>query len=469
MADHAPVFPSQPAAAPPPVARSKSPMRWLVPLVMFVVIVGGIAWLVQNMPSWRAKTAVVPALPKGPDALLGFVHPITQSGYFVAPWEPLGKDDLGKPLTKKPYAREFERNEEGKYCFPFLVRSEQAVEIGSNFKSCDCAKLSIAVITPQQSEAFRAAMIKDPGLPPADEASLDWKSLDKTDDKGVIFPGGAHAIFRMVWTNRRNVGEALNLKAHLWARSPGDVSRQTYAFAIEAVSAHPLRTKNPRIDVGGIDPDGHAKAEFLVWSPTRDQLKFALNDRVGDSLFRLDVRPLSPNECAELQTKLRGEDILTRVRAAWKVNVTVHENNGKHQLDQGHFIRAVTIDVPEASEDIPALYVVGRVQGEVRVGAADANGKINLGPFQAQFGTEKRVVLAANNRAIDLEIQSAPPTLRCAITEEKSTKSKQWQLRVEVPPGAVVGAVPDDFAVILRIKGTKRSIRIPIVGSGVQG
>ena len=37
--------------------RPKSPTRFVIPLVLLLAIIGGIAWVVQNMPSWRqAKT-----------------------------------------------------------------------------------------------------------------------------------------------------------------------------------------------------------------------------------------------------------------------------------------------------------------------------------------------------------------------------------------------------------------------------
>src|SRR6266700_2538036 len=134
-------FPENPTALSATSAKVKSPMRYVVPLALLSAIIGGIAWVVQNMPSWR-KTAVTAAPTVIPDALLGFTH-FAKDGTYYAFWE------RPKETDKVPYSREYERGAEGRYYFHCINMVEEPVDLALAFKSCDCAKLFVALITPE--------------------------------------------------------------------------------------------------------------------------------------------------------------------------------------------------------------------------------------------------------------------------------------------------------------------------------
>lgn len=451
--------------APP---KSKSPMRWVVPLVLFVVIIGGIAWLVQYMPSWRSAKKENGGAAKGPEALLAFLHPHFK-GVYMALWErlPLPKDNE-KPPDKPPYAREFEKGAEGRYCFPLLVHPQQDVRIGLREKSCDCSLLHVALISDAELEQIGNALRKDPGQEVAENPAWTWHLLKKGDEHGVALPAGSRAVLRMTWENRRAAGEPLNLGAAVWAREPDSTRTQEYGLKIDAVSSHPLRAKRHRIDVGVILAGGQGKAEFLVWSPTRANPNFKF--RQDDPFFKIDTKPLSAADCAELQATLRQEDINTRVRAAWNVTVTVYERKDQRQFDQGHFLRALNFEMPDAPEDVPPLMVAGLVRGDIEIGAAEDQGKINLKSFAAKDGAHKTLFLWTDKKTELAKDSVQPAALKVTLTKSPAAAAakQQWKLEVVVPPNQFFGTISEDNAVILRT-GSGRLIRIPLMGSAVQG
>lgn len=478
MADYNPLFPGPstnegaPAAAP---SRPKSPLRWIVPLALFFLIIGGIAWLVQNMPTWRRPTpGAAPTVPKGPELLVGFVHPFDPNERaFMAIWEDINKPEAKQ--AKRLYAREFERGAEGRYYFPFYVHPEKASEFGVSYMSCDCAKLHLAIVPPADWEQFGKSLESDPEATPVENPAWTWQPLAKSENQGVPLAAGSRGILRMIWTNRRAAGENLNLNARVWARPAASGPKQELALKINAVSTHALRTRRDRAEVGFIGPGGVVKATFLVWSPTRDEVKFSLREKNNDKLFKIDVRPLDAAGRAALQTKLRQEEIMTRVRAAWEVAVTIHESKAGAQLDQGYFLRSIDYDVPDAADDLPPLIVTGAVRSDdILIGGVADSGKIDLKSFPARDGTRK-AIFVSTNRDIELDVNNVsvqPTALRVKLTEttkDKTANKRNWSLEVEALANQLFGTISEDSAVILRTKATPpRLIRIPVVGHAVQ-
>jgi len=80
--------------------------------------------------------------------LLGFTH-FAKDGTYYAFWE------RPKETDKVPYSREYERGAEGRYYFHCINMVEEPVDLALAFKSCDCAKLFVALIAPE--EAMRLA------------------------------------------------------------------------------------------------------------------------------------------------------------------------------------------------------------------------------------------------------------------------------------------------------------------------
>ena len=463
------------ATAPP--SRRKSPLRRLVPLALLIVVIGGIAWLVQNMPTWRTRSAPAPpTMAKGPEALIRFLHPFDPNDRaFVSVWEAL-PTKAEKSEAPRLYAQEFERGAKGVYYFPLIVHPEQGCDFGMFHQSCDCAETRLAIVPDAEGDKFAKSMMDDAGKTPEVNPAWNWQLLKKSDTEGVKLGAGNRAILRVDFSNRRLPGESLNLRTRVWARSGGAAPRQDYEVKINAVSTSPLRTKRDRVDVGAIQAGSFSKADFLVWSPTRDEVKFSLREKNNDKLFKVDVTPRPPAACAALQAQLRREGIITRVRAAWDVAVTVYESKDGAQLDQGHFLRTLGFDLPDAAEDLQSLIITGVVQSDdFLIGGVADQGKIDLKSFPAKDG-KRKAIFVSTKRDIELDVENVsvqPASLRVKLTEkgkDKAGNKRNWSLEVEVPPNQLFGTIPEDSAVILRTKATPpRLIRIPLVGHAVQG
>src|SRR5262245_26962188 len=98
--------------------------RFIFPLILFLAVIGAIAWVTQYMRVGRTKAKADGAKP-GPEtaapaaALLQFDHAI-DAYHAAAIWDP--KDPT--------YIKEFERGQDGHYDFPFRNVSDQPVQIG---------------------------------------------------------------------------------------------------------------------------------------------------------------------------------------------------------------------------------------------------------------------------------------------------------------------------------------------------
>jgi hypothetical protein len=443
--------------------RIKSPARFVIPMVLLLAIIGGIAWLVQNMPSWRQAKA--PTKNINVEALLRITH-LNKDGTYYGFWE---KEP--KPGQKVPYSREFERGADGRYYFHCENVIDEPVDLSLSFKSCDCAQLFIALVSPEEGNTLGRALFEKPGEEITENPAWSWHEA-KVGGAGTTLPPGGHALLRFSWHNRRAPGESLNLKVHLTAQTPW--KRQEYGLTVLAASASPVRVKQDRVNAGNIFPDGKAKAEFDLWSPTRDQLDVAFHESGNDPLFTIETKPLDQAGRAELQEKLASDNISTRVHSGWHVTVWIHEQRDGRQMPQGHFFRSIAVKPAGVADEIPPLRVTGFVKGNVEVGGSEDLGKIDLKSFSAKDGTRKTIYLWAK-RDTEMELEAVNP----AAIEVKLTKSKEppgangkqkWILNVVVPPNQVFGVLGEDNDVTLRTKSTPpRQIRIPLMGHAVQG
>jgi hypothetical protein len=282
----------------------------------------------------------------------------------------------------------------------------------------------------------------------------------------------------MTWHNRRAIGDGLNLQASLWARQAGVTRAQKMGLVVPARSSPAVRTTPERANIGNLGADRPGAkpavlhAEFHVWSPTRDELPLEFKDKHDDGLFNIDAKPLDNKECAALQEKLRAQEVNTRVRSGYRVNVAVHEHKGGKWLDQGHFLRPIGLHLPDVAHDLPSLLVTGIVQGPIKIGGIEDQGKINLKSFPAKDGTRKTVLLWSDLKTKLEVIDKQPSALVVNLVEskEKLAKQKQWVLEVVVPPNQLFGPISDDSAVTLQADTVPpRQIRIPLAGHGVQG
>jgi hypothetical protein len=470
-------LPGQPGIASQPAraARRKSG-NFLVTAILFVFIVGGLAWLVQYLPNWRKK----PATPLALDQQLVFAE-------LRAKWDP---DD-------PEYAMEFERGQPGHYDFAFQNPTGETIELGLFKTSCDCSNVQAALLSDQEWTIWKDLEKKRSPTVPLDDSATNkfrWQSLTASDKSGMRVPGNSRGLVRVSWMSRKGEGQQLRLAVDLWTEPQGQPrQRRPVRLETSSVVVGPVLFTRPTLPVAALAPEATAQQQVFFWSATRSKLNFAIANK--NPLIVWKAVPLGPDECRLLQRAVRGKDkknekavdqrqlhkfsipegmeYNTRVRSAFRVTVTVYQKKGDKQLDQGPFQEMLPLHVDgQMVAGTPA--VLGRVQGEVEIPVANDQGKIDLGNFPGKAGVKKNVILWTE-RGTTLSLAKHHPGLYVKLTEntKESTSSKRhWELKIEIFPGSQTGPLPDDSAIILRIPETQstpsRQIRIPVLGTAVQ-
>ena len=447
-------FPSESAAPAPVVVKSSgTTLRYVLPSVLFVLMVGAIAWVTQFMPNWRADNKkAVPVGPAGAAAL--------KFSLVRALWDPEDED----------YALETEKGKDGHFDFPFENTSYQPAELGLKKRSCDCSYLEVCIVPPVEWERYRQEIAKSPVT--AKSGDWAWEKIVDSETKGYEVPAGAKGLVRVTWHGRKAPGSRLQLTADMWHQPPGQVGQRRFEkLEVPILMAAPVQFLPTRINIGTIAARESGVADFTLWSATRSTLDFTGADS-KDPLFTYEFKPFSPEERRDLEKKLRrpaaadkkGEN--TRVRAAYRFQVTVQEQASGKQLDQGPFHHDVTFLLDE--DKVPGPQVSGMVSGDVIVGNTEERGKVDLKIFRAKQGTTRTVALWANDKII-LEPEShTPARLQVHVKKaEKNGTNVKWLLEVTVPPNSHYGPFPEESVIILRIQGTPpRFIRIPVKGNG---
>lgn len=444
--------------------RRHSVARWALPLILLVLVVGGIAWLVQNIPNWRTKT-VTPTPANDDKPLLVFASKIA---IWESPPEKAGKDDKEQAYVYK----EFENGAKGHYDFFFRNVSSGEVEVGLISTSCDCASVQACVLPMDEWERASKLQQEKPGDSITYTQEPTWHELSAdASKKPMLIKPNEVGVVRAQWIARKPAGQNLNLQPAIWSQPVGDsTARVGHRFMIPGTMTFPMRSFPPLVNVGVVPPGTTSRAEFDIWSATRDELNVKLTGAVPDPLFVVETRPLSKQECTELEKTLRANKIPTRVQAAHHVTVTVHESKDGRQLEQGAFYRKLPVLLDGFPHpDLQGPEIVGRVHGDIQIGGADDMGKIRFKSFDAGSSATKVVDLSTDAK-IQLEYFNVNPAkLVVELNLDKKNSSAQrnrWKLRVTVPVDAFSGSFTDAHAVILRIVGEPaRFVRIPIEGN----
>jgi hypothetical protein len=477
--------------------------NYVIAIVLLVVVIGGVTWLVQYMPSWRRPREPVQPSP-GPEVreILKFSRPSGPYGLIHAVFErevapdpkvlpphtatvvgmlgsPLGLGTWcacatlpGLPLREAPYALETEPGK-GHYYFPFINKlSGVPAEFELYRAACDCSSAEICLLADGQWREIDAILAQTPWADPMLDPAPQWHKLTKNEHTGFKIPPGGCGILRINWTARKMFGEYLNINLEFWMQPEGDLNgRLRLPLMVPVVMSRPILFEPDRQQVGVLGPGQKARAEFYCWSPTRDQLNVSFQPAGADPLFQIESRPLSVIECQELQEKLSKngkEPRRYRVRTGYHVTATLREGLGKLQMPQGPFQRHLPIRLDESALDYPTAVVVGIVKGDVDVGGEADQGRIQLRTFSASEPKTAVIPLYANSD-VNLELsEHFPPFFKVELQKnarESTPQRAQWDLKLTVPAGEWTGELPTDSRVMVRIAGNPpRLINIPVVG-----
>lgn len=447
-------------ASPPPLdapapPRPGSVWRWVIPVALFVLIVGAIAWISQNLPKRggprAAATPTVPAestLPPG----LKFLR-------TRAVWDPKDPD----------FYKEFEPDVEGHYDFPFLNPSEQTVTLGFARTSCDCSKLRVAVVGPAEAARLADGLDKDPY--PVDP-KWTWVELPQNDVTGVDIPPRAGGVVQIYWKSRKSPGSALRLNIRLWMQPTGRAADRSFeSLEVPVIIAYPIRFLPDKVAFGPVGGGGLVQEDVIAYSSTRDKLPFKAEKSDLDPLFQVTVvGPLSPTEMSELSEKLRAAKNNTKVTAAVRFRIRLQEQAGGRQLDQGPFAREMPIEMEDGTAISPPQ-VTATLKGDVEIGVPEDVGRVSFRPFASRDGGHKSVPLWSDGSKLTIE-SKVPEFLEVKLREmpkDSVPGRTKWMLDVHVPPGSLVGALPEDSVIILKSTGGNRKVRIPVVATAGQG
>ena len=161
------------------------------------------------------------------------------------------------------------------------------------------------------------------------------------------------------------------------------------------------------------------------------------------------------------------------VRSGHHVKVTVYQNKDGKQLDQGPFLQKLGIDLDGVAErELPGPEIVGRVQGDIRIGGADDFGKIMFRAFRAGEAPQKAVELLTDAN-VKLETYNHEPAwLDVKVKpnkEQPDPKKAFWRLLVTIPantPGVRSFEEADHVTLRIVSRGVPdRFVRIAIEGS----
>lgn len=439
-------LPSGPAE-PPPIARPGQTFRYVLPAAIFVVVVGTIAWVTQFMPTWRTKAETVVAPTPKSSSVIKFA--ITK-----AIWD---KED-------EEYALEQEKGTEGHFDFPFENVASEPGEVGLQRTSCDCTHLEVCLVSDAEWEPYRQELVKNPQT--AKAGNWTWHKLASNESRGFEVPGRAKGFIRVGWHGRKDSGSRLRLSIDVWHQPGGNARYRSFEnLVVPIVIAAPMMYKPARANIGNLGPRDSAVADFTLWSATRESPDFKLNDS-ADPLFRQEATPFTKEECADLEKQFRKGGENTRVRSAFHLKVTVHEQAAGKQLDQGPFIH--TLSYLLDGDRITGPIIQGSVKGEIVVGNAEDRGKVDLKIFRGKEGATREIALWTDDKMVLQPESQSPPTLQVKLTKaEASGKRTKWRLEVTVPPGTHFGPFTEENVIILRTQSDPpRFIRIPLVGSG---
>ena len=319
----------------------------------------------------------------------------------------------------------------------FLLRipSGQPAEIGLlGPQSCDCSHLEVCLLPPLEWEQYRKDIEKNPLT--AKPGNWTWEMVPPNNTKGFEVPADAMGLsLRPGWQARAR-GRVLALEPAdqgLVHQPLGNVAQRDFEdLDVPIEMAAPLMFSPPRENLGTLVARDSAVAHFTLWSATRDSVDLQWGD-ADDPRFVYEKKPFSPAECRDLEKKLRKEGTNTRVHAAFHFQVTVHEQAGGKQLDQGPFTHDVTFLLDD--DKVRGPQVLGVAKGDVIVGNTEDRGKVDMKIFRAKEGAKRLVSLFTESQILLEPESQTPATLQVKLEQSEKTGSRtKWLLEVTVPP-----------------------------------
>ncbi|HYV34246.1 MAG TPA: hypothetical protein VE988_00995 [Gemmataceae bacterium] len=413
-----------------PPAPVKRPFNVLTRIVLPAgILLGGIAfiaWVAQYLPSSgrnrstdKANTAVV-----DPIRFEG----LAARGDVLAQFFP-GDD------ANKGYDPEYELGTGGHYDFPFTNTSEAAAELGVLEINCACSGVEVCLFQGSQREDYEKTKQAKP--------DLKWQALEPDKDlkKLITVPPQGAGLLRITWRGTKTEPEPLWLIAKAWGRPAGSNRYPTVSrLAVRVNYVRAVQFEDTRIDFGSLQPQGEHTEGFVCWSATSD---IDVKSASEDPRIKVVIEKLDAKACAAEQKRLREvEKIMTRVRTAFKVTVTLYEQRDGAQLDMGYFAKPVPLTITsngrpiEGSLPIPMLRA--HVGGPVYLSPQEEGGRIDFKAIKVKLGANKKVTLFSKVKGVKLTYVDCDPSWFAPSVTLKEVKVEgdktQWEMDVAIKP-----------------------------------
>ena len=423
----------------------------VVPLGALLALVGGIAYLAQNLPNYRGgPLKELPPQTNDPlvnSELLFFTH-------LRARWN-----------NDPNYFLEVEKGEAGSYWFPFEATSGKAVELGILAAKCDCVQLAVALLQPADWQRVVKGQANLPEPIQVTDLAADWQPLPIDARKGVELAPGVKGLLRVSWKGRREPGEKLNLQLQAWKQPSGHPDQRVlFNLEVPAITVAPLQFFPPRINLGQLGPGDFAEGELFFWSPTRPNLNVEIPAQENGPL-QISLERLTPPQVQSWRDQIKRQSGKTsHIQCVYKVRLQVREAD----LNLGTFIKPLAIFLDGFPlEGVPPV-VEGTVKGDLEIGGPNDKSTLQFPSFRARDGASGSLVLWSDAR-VGLELSHQhPKALKVILTRDDSgsTPAKgKWLLEVVVPPNSFFGPFTEDCAIWLRLGDGKRLVRIPLSGN----
>lgn len=475
------------STATPATSRRHVLTRIVLPLVLFVAAIAVIAWITQYLPS-RGRTPDVQE-PAKVQAIAQFAVAVRVDNSKNPPEVVRGIASKGQPLfalwdpARPNYpAAEYEIAwggfvDNGYYDFEVDNPSDMDVVFGVLRTNCACSSVQACVLTAAEQKVYQNLKKSAVGAGTYGRetfGSFTWQTL-KLPDESIVLPPRASGVLRAFWDgSKKQQPEPLTLKIEVWTRAKAaNVQDATVLELFTHVRFdRPALIYPPQLDVGKVGGSGAAAPHIVwCWSATRD---ITVTATKGEPCIGALPVALSSAECRQLEKELEKQFILTKIRCAYRVDVTVHEQQGDAQLDLGWFQRRLPITIKSQGEDldVPLPLVQGMVQGEVRLVAADRatvpQNMLRLEPFRKEDGLKCKVILSVQNDLKLEYVKCEPARLDVDVKLSKKTSEgavATWEMDLHFKPGQnEAGELPDNCVLILRSPGLSRQIRIRLIG-----
>lgn len=403
------------------------------------------------------------------------------------------------PITAVAGIQDSEHQVGGHEDFYFQNANDYDVDIGVEAKSCKCAQVQLLNLDESEERALHGRL---PGAAAADwlagtggllpylttvgAAQVNvypfmapgsrWRDLMVAESRGLCIRKKSTGFVRLLWDGRKQ--DTIRLGVKLWVQRTGDPETRGGWTNLELpVNIVPSLCVWPRAlrlaDMDSTSPT--ASAEFYAWSSTRANMTVLAKESSSDPAFTCILEQLTGPEfratVAWLTPRLEAEDRgdfevesskpPPQPVSLYRVKVVAHDQPPQAPLDWGPFRRniSVTSDLGLMNITIP---ITGCMHGPINFPA-----QILLETFPARDGKTVTIPFTSNVPGIRLQVEKQKPDYLGTDLKEFKTEdgSNRWELSVQVPANRLMGALPPDSAIVLKVLGAAaRRIRIPVLG-----